>query len=136
MRTLSVDQLYLSIAQATGYRGDDYDVRLAEASGEDFSRDLPGEYFGGDSLSLTRSTALLNGDFVREAAEMAAEAAGRQYGETPGARHIEWLFLATLSRAPAADEMESMLDLAGSADGGLSDVAWALLNSAEFNVNH
>jgi hypothetical protein len=135
MRPLSVDQLYLSIAQATGYYGDDNDIRLAKLTDEDFSADQPGQYFGAEALLLTRSIALLNGDYLRGAAENAAAATGRLYGDSPGARHIEWMFLGILSRRPTAEEMEWMLDLAGR-ENGLSDVAWALLNSAEFNTVH
>jgi hypothetical protein len=136
LRPLTADQLYLSVAQATGFRGDDYDTRLAEITQEDFSYDLPGQYFGREGLMLTRSVALLNSDFVRGAADMAAEAARRQFGESPGALHIEWLFLTALARRPSPEEMELMLDLAGHREGGLPDVAWALLNSAEFNTVH
>jgi hypothetical protein len=136
MRPLTADQLYLSVAQATGFRGDDNDARLAQITQEDFSYDQPSQYFGAEGLMLTRSVALLNGDYARGAAEMAAEAARRLHGPSPGARHIEWMFLSMLSRRPDADEMEWMLDLAGHREGGLPDVAWTLLNSAEFNTVH
>jgi hypothetical protein len=136
IRPLTADQLYLSVAQATGFRGDDYDRQLAEVTQEDFSYDLPGQYFGAEGLMLTRSVALLNGDYVRGAAEMAAEATRRLYGQSPGAQHIEWMFLSALGRRPSPDEMETMLNLAGHREGGLPDVAWALLNSAEFNTVH
>jgi hypothetical protein len=51
---------------------------------------------------------------------------------------IEWLFMATLSRPPAKEELAAMLELqqAGKGIRGLEDVLWALLNSAEFNTNH
>ena len=136
MRPLTSDQLYLSIAQATGYYGDDQSVRLAAVTDEDFATDLPANYFSSQPQSLPRSVALLNGDHVRGAADSMATSATRIYGNTPGARHVQWMFLAALSRPPSAEEMELMLDLAARQDGGLADVAWTLLNSAEFNLNH
>lgn len=136
IRPLSADQLYLSIAQGTGYRGDDQEVRLSEISQEDFSSDLPGQYFAGQPDSLPRSVALLNGDFVRAASDMTASATQRLYGSSAGPRHIEWLMLGMLNRRPTTEEMEILLRLASKEDGGLADVAWALLNSAEFNSIH
>jgi hypothetical protein len=69
---------------------------------------------------------------------MAAAVTQRMFGTTPGPKHIEWLFLATYGRPPRAKEVEALLKLAGEEDAaaGLHDVAWTLLNSAEFNTNH
>ena len=52
---------------------------------------------------------------------------------------IETLYLATLSRTPRPEELKRVLeflDQAGSQEEGLADVFWALLNSAEFKLNH
>jgi hypothetical protein len=60
---------------------------------------------------------------------------------TPEQR-VDVLFLATLSRPPLADERESFVDYVShpatgsSSQRALSDVLWALLNSAEFTLNH
>jgi hypothetical protein len=136
MRPLTGDQLYLSIAQATGFYGDDQSVRLGAVTDEDFATDLPANYFSSQPQSLPRSVAMLNGDYIRGAADAMATSATRIYGNTPGARHVQWMFVSALGRSPSADEMELMLDLAARQDGGLADVAWTLLNSAEFNLNH
>jgi hypothetical protein len=62
----------------------------------------------------------------------------RLYGNAAGAEHVERLCLMILGRKPTADELERLLELAGgdSPKAGLEDVAWVLLNSAEFNTNH
>jgi hypothetical protein len=55
------------------------------------------------------------------------------------AGHIDWLFLATVSRRPTEEENTAMLKLAKASPTtatGLEDVLWVLLNSAEFNTNH
>jgi hypothetical protein len=47
--------------------------------------------------------------------------------------------LATLSRYPHTDERESFVDYVSQAAdprSALGDVLWALLNSAEFTLNH
>ena len=55
---------------------------------------------------------------------------------------VETLFLATISRLPSDDERTLFLDYVQSADSdaartsALGDVLWALLNSAEFTLNH
>ena len=51
---------------------------------------------------------------------------------------IEHLFLATLSRRPKSQELDKLLahiKKVGAKDG-YSDIAWTLLNSSEFCVNH
>jgi hypothetical protein len=52
---------------------------------------------------------------------------------------IAEVFLRTLSRPPAADELrQARADLAASRDpiNGLSDLLWVMLNTREFTVNH
>jgi hypothetical protein len=139
IRPLTADQLYLSIAQATGFRGgDESQAKLAEMTKEDFTTDVSQENLSGEALAIRRSLAVLNGDHVRGACERAVQAAQSLHGNVAGPKHIEWLFLSTLSRKPTGAEMDAMLDLAGASEGneGLEDVAWVLMNSAEFNTNH
>ncbi len=139
IRPLTADQLYLSIAQSTGYRGgDESQVKLAEMTKEDFTTDVAQESLSGEVLAIRRSLAVLNGDHVRAACDLAVTTTQTLHGNAAGPKHIEHLFLATLSRPPNGAEMDAMLDLAGASAGseGLTDVAWVLLNSAEFNTNH
>jgi hypothetical protein len=137
VRPLSVDQLYQSIVQATGHRGAEPPADPAAeemASNNDVSVNLLAER----PLTVQRSLALLNGDFVQKAAQAGANTALTVNGQRPGKGHVEWLFLTTLSRQPTADEMTAMLELLRENKGarGLEDVLWVLLNSTEFNTNH
>jgi hypothetical protein len=90
--------------------------------------------------SIPQALAMMNGNVtangIRKSRTLAAvldspflDAKGR----------IDTLYLATLSREPRPDELKRMLqfiDQAGSQEEGLADVLWALLNSAEFKLNH
>lgn len=137
-RPLSADQLHLSLAQAFGYHFDENDFRLAEATGEEFTYDLPTATFGSTPNSLTRATALYNSDHVRGAVELGAEVLVRLYGSSAGPEHIERLFLSLLTRKPTAKELELFQEIAGTGEirQGLQDAAWVILNSAEFVTNH
>lgn len=99
----------------------------------DWAVDLLGE----QGLTIQRTLTLLNGEYVHQAAQSAARLAVAMRGRQRSAQ-IEWLFLATLSREPSAAEMQQMLAVqrAGKGPRGMEDIAWALLNSAEFNTNH
>lgn len=136
-KPLSADQVYLSVSQATGFFAGDIAAVLAKHS-EDFPYDAAVGEFGEDGLSVQRSLSLLNSDYVRQAVATGAEATRKQFGRTPGVPHVRWLVLSTLSRLPTGDESEDLLEIASNGDGagGLEDVLWVLLNSAEFNSNH
>ncbi len=138
VRPLSADETFLAKAQATGYKGDFSDSEVSALAREDFGYDQATSAFSPVPLSVQRGLALLNSDHIRAACDMAAAATQRMFGTTPGPKHIEWLFLAAYGRPPRAKEVEAMLKLAGEEDAaaGLHDVAWTLLNSAEFNTNH
>jgi hypothetical protein len=137
VRPLSVDQLYQSIVQATGYRGVE---PPADPAAEEMANntDVAVNLLAERPLTVQRSLALLNGDFVQKAAQAGASAALTVNGQRPGKGHVEWLFWTTLSRRPTADEMTAMLGLLQENKGarGLEDVLWVLLNSTEFNTNH
>jgi hypothetical protein len=119
MRPLSADQLYQSIAQATGHGVE------APPSPE-------------SPLTLQRTLVLINGDFLHQAAQTGAKHVVAAVGRRDAAAQIEWMFLATLSRRPTAEESAAMLRLVqeGKALSGVEDVLWALVNSAEFGTNH
>jgi hypothetical protein len=59
-------------------------------------------------------------------------------GKKVGPEHIDWVFLATLSRHPSEEETAAMMKLLAADKGaaGLEDIWWVILNSAEFNTNH
>jgi hypothetical protein len=57
----------------------------------------------------------------------------------PSARNIERLFLATLSRRPTTEETQRFAKRIQTSKNGpavYGDLAWALLNSSEFTLNH
>jgi hypothetical protein len=141
VRPLSVDQLYQSVVQATGYRGPEEAAAQKPAMEDDDEEgepDIPVDLLGERALTVQRSQALLNSDYVQKATQAGVKAAVTVNGGRAGAPHVEWLFLSTLARRPTADESATMLDLlqGGKRKRGLEDVLWVLLNSTEFNTNH
>jgi hypothetical protein len=141
VRPLSVDQLFESIVQSTGHSGRD---EAAEAEAEEMGdygaayNDWPAMILGERALTVQRSLVLLNGPYVQEAAGSGSRVALAAHGSRPGRAHVEFAFLATLSRQPTDEEANAMLDLVKTSKGnrGLEDVWWTILNSAEFNSNH
>jgi uncharacterized protein DUF1549/uncharacterized protein DUF1553 len=138
VRPLSADETFLSIAQATGFKGDFADAEISRLTREDFGYDQATTAFSAQAMSVQRGLSLLNSDHIRAACDMAASATQRMFGTTPGPKHIEWMVLGAYGRPPQVKELESLLKLAGEeeAAAGLHDVAWTLFNSAEFNTNH
>lgn len=140
-RPLTVDQLYQAIVQATGHTGEEAisanQPDSAEAD-EAAATDRPSELLAERSLTVQRSLALLNSDYVQKAAVTGAKAALTVNGRKPGAAHAEWLFLTTLSRRPTAEESVALLEaFKGTRENrGVEDVLWAILNSTEFVTNH
>ncbi len=148
-RPLSVDQLYASVIGATGFNPNPPPPETPEGAKpelppapvedpEEDPADKPVEAFGPNPLTVQRALVLLNGDLVNQAANAGAELTVKKKGEKIGSAHVEYLFLATLSRKPDAAESAAMLKLLAGEDkmAGLQDVVWALINSAEFNSNH
>ncbi len=151
-RPLSVDELYASVVASTGW------TPPAPADGqppppppvaaakppempedpEDDPADKPVDALGPNAQTVQRALVLLNGDFINQAVTAGAALASKKKGAAVGAAHVEYLFLATLSRKPDAAESAAMLKLLDVEDknGGLQDVVWALINTAEFNSNH
>jgi hypothetical protein len=149
VRGLSPDQLFESLARATGYR----EERRQPGFGRDGSagarfRELfarRDERLIEAQTSILQALALMNG-------EITAEATSLERGDTLGAiaeapyldttGRIEALYLAALSRRPRPQELALLapfVDRGGSTGRpaeALADVFWALLNSPEFTLNH
>src|SRR5262249_41632341 len=146
VRPVSVDQLYQSIVQATGHRGEDdpnapvpppMPMPMPPEADED-EPDTPVDLLGERGETLQRTLALMHGEHLHRATQAGAKVAVTVNGARVGPGHVEWLFLATLSRRPTPEEAQAMLKLAQAGKGrrGLEDVLWVLINSAEFNTNH
>ncbi len=98
------------------------------------------EYQGGIPQALT----LMNGGLIEGATGLSSSGLLKSL-EAPffsNKQRIEILYIATLSRQPHASEWKLLKDyISDDASGtelqeGLADILWALLNSAEFTLNH
>jgi hypothetical protein len=152
LRSLTAEQLYDSLVQATGFDGQFYFGRGEEivristpraAFLSKFSDTGPSrtDYQG----SILQALTMMNGRLTADASTLQRGATLQAVSEAPflsTADKIETLFLATLSRKPTRDELITMelfvrfADTAESENATLADVFWALLNSAEFVLNH
>jgi len=149
IKTLTAEQLYDSLHQVVGGRAAEipnffnvssslFDQRRLAFAGKMQMRGVsPTEFDAGVLQALT----LLNGAEVSTAVG-AEESPVLMAIQTPlftDQERIETLFLGTLSRRPRPDEVLVFLDHIASAkdqQAACGDVLWALLNSAEFMLNH
>jgi hypothetical protein len=147
LRGLTGEQLFDSIAQATGFQEAQPQVRRIAIGGprEEFvtkfsSSERPTEA----QTSILQALTLMNGRLISTAtsarrSETLQAVVDSPFLDVPG--KIETLYLATLSRKPTATELsrlKSHVEKVGpeGRDDALADVFWVLLNSAEFVVNH
>src|SRR5207253_401594 len=145
LKGLTAEQLFDSLAQATGYREptqpNPRDFRARTPRGEFLlkfaNQDKRTEY----QTSILQALSLMNGKFIGDAvslerSETLVAVLDAPFFDTPG--RIETLYLATLSRLPRAEESQRLIAYvdSGGAKGdsraALADVFWALLNSPEF----
>lgn len=151
VKGLTAEQLFDSVAQATGY----YEPFQAQNRLVINDMSPRGEFletFGNETESPTqqRSTilqalAMMNGSLTANATNPDAGATLAAVADFPlmnAAQRIETLYLATLTRKPRPEELSRLVPYVDS--GGvrnnsrlaLADVFWALLNSSEFILNH
>lgn len=151
VKGLTPEQLFDSLAQATGYY-EGVTSRNQFFVEDNSPRSRFRELFGGESedlaeaqRSILQALALMNGDFIATAtslenSETLAAVIQAPFLGTEG--RIETLFLASLNRAPTAEELSRLVEYVetggtgGDANSALTDVFWALLNSSEFLLNH
>jgi hypothetical protein len=162
LRGLTGEQLFDSIAMATGYR-------VAGGGGDDLLSAITG---GGASprsqflakfatsagkstraqTSILQALSLMNGKVVADATSLQRSETLSALVDAPfltTSGRIEALYLATLSRLPSARESDRanrfVEDAVKSANGtgadeaynhALADLFWVLLNSSEFGLNH
>ncbi|MEQ9409196.1 MAG: DUF1549 and DUF1553 domain-containing protein [Fuerstiella sp.] len=150
VKTLTAEQVYDCITVATmpsgaGATGFNVD-RFANTPRSEFLAQFrtpagrPTEYLGGIPQALT----LMNGTLIDGATGLSSSGLLKSL-EAPfftNEQRIEVLYFATLSRQPTAAEWELLNEFIGETTSGvelrenLADILWALLNSAEFAMNH
>jgi hypothetical protein len=162
LRGLTPEQLYDSVAEATGYQEAANRNQFFNPFGPNSPRgefltkfsnasDKPTEV----QTSILQALTLMNGRLVRSATNLSSSETLAAICDAPflnTAGRIEVLYLATLSRPPSQKALARLVkyvDSGGSARGksasidkekryndALADVFWALLNSGEFFLNH
>jgi hypothetical protein len=149
VKGLTPEQIFDSFSQATGFR-DPTPLRQQVFAIGTPRNDFMSKFTQQDRLtelqvSIPQALALMNSQLVTNAtsverSENLAAVIDAPFMDTNG--RIEALFLSTLSRKPTPEELAR---LAPYVNGGgpkhdskraLADVFWALLNSAEFVLNH
>jgi hypothetical protein len=162
LRGLTAEQLYDSIAQATGYQENSSNPNVFF-----FGNQTPRSEFLSKfatqtekstdvQTSILQALSLMNGSLTSRATTLESSVTLASLADAPfmdTAERIETLYLSTLSRKPRPTELSRLVryvDGGGSAEGppassvekekrynqALADVFWALLNSGEFFLNH
>jgi hypothetical protein len=158
VRGLSPEQLFDSVSQATGYQEDAPPTPREILIRRNTLRAQFLEKFAGAGekatefqTSILHALSLMNGQLITDATSLARSQTLAAVCDAPfldTAQRVETLYLATLSRVPRPNELERLVryvDGGGAErqgtgrqarDRALGDVFWALLNSAEFLLNH
>lgn len=152
LRSMTAEQLFDSLAEATGYQEQNPQSRGAFVIGGNNARGTFLTKFADSGPSKTdyqatilQALTLMNGQVTGNATtvsrgEILQATIDAPFLDTP--KRIETLFLATLTRRPTSTELAKLqehIERAGTPDQqkqALGDVLWALLNSAEFVLNH
>jgi hypothetical protein len=150
VKGLTAEQLFDSVSAATGYREALVNQGPFVIAGNTPRSEFLAKFASQDkrtetTTSILQALSLMNGRLVADATNVErsitlAGVADAPFLDTSG--KVETLYLATLSRAPRAEERDRLVKYV---DGGgpgkdkkkaLADVFWALLNSSEFILNH
>jgi hypothetical protein len=152
MKGLSPEQVFDSLALATGYRGDLTGTRFVGFRGANTPRGEilakfanPVDRRTESQTSILQALALMNGRFVADAtslnrSELLAAVADSPFMDTR--EKLDALYMAALSRPMRGSEAGRLIGYVN--EGGpskdskkaLADVFWVLLNSSEFILNH
>ena len=149
VKVLTAEQLYDSLNRSlfqvesnAGARGFNYNGRRQIFLARMISRTPDATNY---DRGLQQALHLMNGGETGEATDLSRSAllSSLEAPFLPDEERIEILFLATLSRYPGNDELDRMRTFVQETEApkeGIStafaDILWALLNSAEFTVNH
>jgi hypothetical protein len=151
VKGLSSEQLFDSLAQATGYREPNRN-RSPFAFNVGTPRGKFLELFNSDNdkpvereTTILQALVMMNGQLVANATHLSRSrtlAAVADYPLMTTAERIEARYFAALSRPPRAEESVRLVKYVEShaktpdRSRALGDVFWALLNSSEFMLNH
>jgi hypothetical protein len=147
VKGLSPEQLFDSLAQATGYREKAVTGRQVGRPGRTARAEFLARFASQDKrtemqTSILQALLLMNGNFIADAtsidrSEVLAATIEAPFLKDSSAR-IEALYLATLSRKPRPEELTGLVQHVAQEDSkkALADIFWSLLNSSEFLLNH
>jgi hypothetical protein len=153
VRAMTPEQLFDSLAEATEYKGDDPEMRRRLSRQLDpssprakFLATFPNPDRRTDTqTTILQALFLMNGKFMADATNLERSKVLATIAETASidtARRIETLYLVALARKPRPEETARLVayvdkgGTSGNSKQALADVFWALLNSAEFILNH
>jgi hypothetical protein len=153
IKSFTAEQLYDCISVASGRRAET--VRSMDIAGlerfSDMSRQAFVEQFRAPQGQATdyqagipQALTLMHGGLIHSATDLATSGLLKSLAAPffTDEQRLDTLFLSTLSRYPQETEREVMLKPINAASNdkekqqALGDVLWALLNSAEFTLNH
>ena len=150
LRGMTPEQLFDSLAQATGFRelvgvpvrgGFNPAAPRAQFLVKFASQERKTE----TQTSILQALSLMNGKFIADATSLQRSTTLAAVVDAPflsTARRIETLYLAALTRTPRPEELARMTAYVesggprGDQAAALADVFWVLLNSSEFILNH
>jgi hypothetical protein len=154
VRSMTAEQLFDSVAEVCRYTGPD-DRKQAQPNRMNgpTPRDQFRDRFTGKSqrteseTTILQALFLMNGGFMADATSLDKDKNNNLWtiaasAATNTRRRIETIYLVTLSRKPRPQELARLVryvEAAGAEENqrkALTDIQWALLNSAEFRVNH
>jgi Protein of unknown function (DUF1553)/Protein of unknown function (DUF1549) len=151
VRALTPEQIFDSIAQATGYQ-QPFNPEEPLNFNNDPARQEFLETFANSSEGSTQrqstilqALSMMNGRFVAEATDLSESRTLAAVVSAPflsTQQKVEALFVATLSRPPSEAEQTAFVAHVDAAEGdktrrtAYGDLFWALLNSSEFLMNH
>jgi hypothetical protein len=148
LKGMTPEQLFDSLAQATGYR--DTPTPGVRFRGPQNARAMFLIKFAAQEkrtethTSILQALALMNGKFISDATSVERSTTLAAVVDSPflsTAQRVETLYLAALTRRPRAEELSRMVTYVesggprGDSDAALTDVFWVLLNSSEFLFN-
>jgi hypothetical protein len=143
LKSLSPEQIYESVQQATGFSDRDGPSSRRRIRPE-FMAKFSGAQRPETPLSILQALALMNGKLTADVTDLERSQTLAAVIDAPffdTAERIETLYLAALTRLPRPDERERLVKyVTDNTEEGrrraLADVFWALLNSGEFILNH